>query len=101
MERRTGHPESWLWATEDGRRWLTRLVVAALYTFGLKRGVGLETLSEFFTHLHLETQVGCSPSALRGVMEALAGTIVETAGAWEQEGSLRVKCARLLGPWTK
>jgi len=53
---------------------LTRLVVAALYTFGLKRGVGLETLSEFFTHLHLETQVGRSPSALGGVMQALQTT---------------------------
>ena len=27
-ERRGGHRESWLWETEDGRRWLTRLVVA-------------------------------------------------------------------------
>jgi len=67
IERRDRSPESWLWETEDGRRWLTRLVVAALYTFGLKRGVGLETISEFFTHLCLATQVGCSPSALRGV----------------------------------
>src|SRR5512145_2510844 len=66
MERRDGHPESWLWETEDGRRWLTRLIVATLYTFGLKRGVGMETMSEFFARLHLETQVGCSPSALRG-----------------------------------
>src|SRR5215510_15300533 len=65
------HPESWLWETEDGRQWLIRLVVATLYTFGLKRGVGLETMSEFFTRLHLEAQVGCSPSALRSVMQAL------------------------------
>jgi len=97
MERRNGHPESWLWETEDGRRWLTRLVVATLYTFGLKRGVGLETMSEFFTHLHLETQVGCSPSALRGVMEALAGTIVETAGAWEQEGVAAGEVREIIG----
>ncbi len=40
MERRDVHPESWLWETEEGRRWLTRLVVATLYTFGLKRGRG-------------------------------------------------------------
>jgi DNA-binding IclR family transcriptional regulator len=40
MERRGRHPESWLWETEEGRRWLTRLVIATLYTFGLKRGVG-------------------------------------------------------------
>jgi len=30
MERRSGHPESWLWETEDGRQWFTRLVVATL-----------------------------------------------------------------------
>jgi Family of unknown function (DUF6399)/IclR helix-turn-helix domain len=86
MERRNRHPESWWWETEEGRHWLTRLVVATLYTFGLKRGVGMDTLSEFFARLRLETQVGCSPSALRGVMEALAVAIVETAGAWEQDG---------------
>ena len=56
---------------KTGRQWLTRLVVATLYTFGLKRGVGLDTMSEFFARLRLATQVGCSPSALRGVMQAL------------------------------
>ena len=49
IARRDRYPESWLWETEDGRRWLTRLLAATLYTFGLKRGVGLETISEFFT----------------------------------------------------
>jgi DNA-binding IclR family transcriptional regulator len=53
MARRGAHPESWLWETADGRQWLTRLVVATLYTFGLKRGVGVDTMSEFFTRLHL------------------------------------------------
>ena len=33
---RNCHPESWLWETEEGRRWFLRLVVATLYTFGLK-----------------------------------------------------------------
>ena len=61
MVRRGCHPESWLWETEDGRRWLTRLVVATLSIFGFKRGVGVDTLSEFFTRLRLETQVGGSP----------------------------------------
>ena len=51
MERRNSHPESWFWETADGRQWLTRLVVATLYTFGLKRGVGLDTISEFFARL--------------------------------------------------
>ena len=86
MVRRGRYPESWLWETEEGRHWLTRLVLATLYTFGLKRGVGLDTISEFFARLRLETQVGCSPSALRGVMQVLEATILETAEAWEQEG---------------
>jgi IclR helix-turn-helix domain len=40
IELRDVHPESWLWETVEGRRWLTRLVVATLYTFGLKREGG-------------------------------------------------------------
>src|SRR3954453_21750450 len=85
MERRDIHPESWLWETADGRQWLTRLVVATLYTFGLKRGVGLDTISEFFARLHLTAQVGCSASALRGVMETLETALLETVAAWEQD----------------
>jgi len=86
MARRGGHAESWLWETEEGRRWLTRLVVATLYIFGLKRGVGMDTISEFFARLRLETQVGCSPSALRGVMQVLEAAVLETVQTWEQDG---------------
>src|SRR5215510_16059308 len=86
MERRNRHPESWLWETAEGRQWLRRLVVATLYIFGLKRGVGLETMSAFFAHLHLEAQAGCSPSALRSVMQVLEAVILETAEAWEKDG---------------
>jgi hypothetical protein len=61
-------------------------VVATLYTFGLKRGVGMDTMPEFFARLHLATQVGCSPSALRRVMQTLEATILETAATWEKNG---------------
>src|SRR5919205_2675972 len=71
MDRRDRYPESSLWETEAGRTWLLRLVVATLLVFGLKRGVGAETLSEFFGRLHLEAYVGCSPSALRTVMHLM------------------------------
>jgi hypothetical protein len=60
--------------------------VATLLVFGLKRGVGAETLSEFFSRLRLEGHVGCSPSALRTVMHTLERLILETAAAWEKEG---------------
>jgi hypothetical protein len=86
MERRDRHPESWLWETDEGHQWLRRLVAATLYTFGLKRGVGAESIGEFFVRLRLERHVGCSPSALRTVMDALERLILETAAAWEKEG---------------
>jgi hypothetical protein len=97
MERRNSHPESWFWETADGRQWLTRLVVATLYTFGLKRGVGLDTMSEFFARLHLETQVGCSASALRGLMQALEAALLETAAAWEKDGQMRGEVREIIG----
>jgi hypothetical protein len=97
IARRGRYPESWLWETEEGRGWLIRLVVATLYTFGLKRGVGLETISEFFMRLRLTTQVGCSPSALRGVMQALETTLLETAEAWEQDGCAGSEMREIIG----
>src|SRR5215510_10509658 len=86
IERRDRYPESSLWETEAGRAWLIRLVVATLFVFGLKRGVGAETLSEFFGRLRLEAHIGCSPSALRSVIHTLERLLLDTAAAWEQEG---------------
>ena len=86
-----------MWETEEGRRWLTRLVIATLSTFGLKRGGGGDTLSEFFVRLHLETQVGCSPSALRGVMQALEAALLETAGAWEKDACAGDEVREIVG----
>ena len=37
MACRNRHPESWLWETEEGHGWLSRLVVAALFIFGQAR----------------------------------------------------------------
>jgi len=97
MERRDVHPESWLWETEEGRQWLTRLVAATLYTFSLKRGVGMDTMSEFFARLRLERQVGCSPAALRGVMQALEAALLETAGRWEKDGVAAGEVREIIG----
>ena len=85
------------WETEAGRTWLIRLVVATLFVFGLKRGVGAETLSEFFGRLHLEAHVGCSPSALRRVMHTLERIILDTAAAWEQEGIAHGEIRPIIG----
>jgi len=97
IDRRDRSPESSLWETEAGRTWLIRLVVATLFVFGLKRGVGAETLSEFFGRLRLEAHVGCSPSALRHVMHHLERIILETTAAWEKEGIAHGEIRPIIG----
>ena len=86
LERRTGHPASWLWEPEVGRQWLTRLVGAPLSTFGRKRGGGMDTMPAFCARLHLEPPVGCAPTACRRGRQAVEAAWLETAAAWEQEG---------------
>jgi len=97
MDRRDRYPESSLWETEAGRTWLIRLMVATLLVFGLTRGVGAETLSEFFGRLHLDAHVGCSPSALRTVMHMLERLLLETATAWEKDGIAHGEIRSVIG----
>jgi hypothetical protein len=97
MASRDRHPESWFWESEDGHRWFIRLVVAVLYHFGLKRGVGADTMRAFFACLRLEQQVGCSPSTLRAVMEQLEPLILETTEGWEREGIAQGQIGPIVG----
>jgi len=86
MARRGDDAESWLWETAEGRRWFTRLGVATLSIFGLKRGGGVDTSREFCARVCLDTPVGCAPAALRGVMQRLEAAVLEAAQTWEREG---------------
>ncbi len=55
LERRNQYPESALWSTAAGRQWLRLLVFGAIYVFGIKCGIGAETLSEFFASVAIAT----------------------------------------------
>lgn len=65
IRRRQQHPESSLWETPEGGEWLRLLVFGVIYCFGIKGGIGSDSLSEFFHLLRLEERIGCSASALR------------------------------------
>ena len=95
--RRDRHPESWFWETSEGQQWLIRLVIATLYTFGLKRGVGAETLSEFLLRLGFQSQIGCSPNALRRLMQVLEQAILQTTQGWEREGIAQGQIGPIIG----
>jgi len=55
IERRNQYLESELWETAAGGQWLRLLVLGTIYTFGIKYGIGVETLSEFFYLLQLRS----------------------------------------------
>lgn len=57
--------------TEAGSAWLRLMVFSTLYQFGLKSGVGAESLSDFFTLVRVDTHVGVSPSAIRTQMNEM------------------------------
>jgi len=63
IERRHQYPESPLWEHPSGYQW--HRLVWAVVCVRVKRGIGNETLSEFFHILHLEGRIGVS-NALQG-----------------------------------
>ncbi len=60
---------------------LVRLVVGVIYFFGIKQGVGAESLSEFIQAVHLETHVASSPSALRDFKGRVNQAIIDFGAA--------------------
>ena len=54
-------------------------------------------MGEFFARLRLDTQGGCSPGALRHVMQTLEATAVETAETWEQDAVAAGEVREMIG----
>jgi AcrR family transcriptional regulator len=86
-ERRNQYTESHLWETKEGMTWLLRLVVSTLLHLGIKRGVGVESISDFFKCLRINTHVGISPTALRRVQEELESLIMEYGKVHQEQGA--------------
>lgn len=77
MARRNQYPESGLWESPMGAQWLKLLVLATVFEFCFKRGVGCESLSEFFQLLHLERHVGISVASLQQLRAQMEEQILE------------------------
>lgn len=69
-------PEAPFWEQAAGEQWLRLLVLAVIFVFGIKGGVGVERLSEFFHRVRLDRYVGSSPTALRTLRGQLEEAIL-------------------------
>jgi len=78
-------PESEFWETALGRQFLSRLVIAVLYDFCIKGGIGAERASDFLKRMGIDSHVGVSPTALRGKLKEIEELLVEYQGIQEKE----------------
>ena len=83
--KRNQRPESEFWETAVGRQFLNRLVIAVLYDFCIKGGIGAERASDFFKRIGIDSHVGVSPTALRGKLKEIEELLVEYQGIQEKE----------------
>ena len=96
QKERLQYPESPLWETAEGFNFIIRLYVVTLYTFGMKRGVGMESISEFFYRIHLP-HFGCSPSALRDSRAKLEKELLAIGQRWEALGIENAEDLEIIG----
>lgn len=75
-ERARQVPEAERWEQEQGAQWLRVLVLAVLLVFGLKGGVGVERISEFFHRIRVERYLAVSPRALRSLRTQMEEVIL-------------------------
>lgn len=85
IDKRDQNPESSQWETETGSVWLRLMFLSTLYQFGLKSGVGADSLSEFFTLVRVDTHIGVSPSAIRTQLNELERLLPEFQAECEKQ----------------
>lgn len=85
LQNRGQVPEAVFWEQVAGYHWLRLLVVAVVFVFGIKSGVGAERLSEFFQRVRLARYVGSSPTALRRLRTQLEEAIIAYQAAQETQ----------------
>jgi len=84
QERAQQVPEAELWEQERGAQWLRVLVLAVVFVFGLKGGMGVERMSEFFHRVRLERYLAVSPSALTSLRTQMETVILAYSAEQEQ-----------------
>ncbi len=94
---RNQHPESALWESSCAQLWLVRLVSATILHFGIQRGVGAETISQFFKDLRIGTHVGVSPTAIRSQRLRIEQLIIQYGKQYQEEGITNCDQLEIIG----
>lgn len=75
-KKRQQFSESEFWDSEAGQNFIKRLMVSAIYTFGIKGGIGAGRIEEFMKQIRLSTHAGVSESSIYRMMKEIESSIL-------------------------
>lgn len=84
-ERRVQFSESDFWESAAGQDFIKRLMVSAIYTFGIKGGVGAGRIEEFMQQIRIGTHAGISESSIYRMMKEIEAAILRYRELVEQQ----------------
>ncbi len=96
IEKRDQYDESTFWETEVGYNFLKRLVIATIYTFSIKGGLGAGRIKEFFEYIRIGTHVGISDSSILLIIKDIERLILEYRDAQNARIKKKVKEIKLI-----
>lgn len=76
-KKRRQFSESEFWDSEAGQNFIKRLIVSAIYTFGIKGGIGAGRIEEFMKQIRLSTHAGVSESSIYRMMKEIEVSILK------------------------
>lgn len=77
INKRNRYTESYFWETQEGYQWLRILVFSVIFLFGIKGGIGAETISMFFGLLRLDTHIGVSATTIKKLRHNMMDFLIE------------------------
>ena len=89
INKRNRYAESYFWETQEGYHWLRILVCAVIFLFGIKGGIGAETIALFFGLLRLDMHIGVSATTIKKLRHNMMDFLIEYGK--EQENNHYVK----------
>ncbi len=73
---RNQNAESEFWDSEAGQNFIKRLIISAIYTFGIKGGVGAGRIEEFMKQIRIGTHAGISESSIYRMIKEIESEIL-------------------------
>ena len=76
-KKRQQFSESEFWDSEVGQNFIKRLIVSAIYNFGIKGGIGAGRIADFMKQIRLSTHAGISETSIYRMMKEIEVSILK------------------------